>query len=183
MKQKLKYLGIGLFIAGLIFSLGERFKIPYIESSKNVSANAEIKRYEKEIASLNNAISTLEEEVQLLTDEVSASDDTTTVSTTESTDKTNNSNTESNSADKTNSSFNSSTSTSEIVTGTIYIYEFVSLYDIGKQAEDLNIIKNGRDLELFLAKPQYSRSIQKGVFELRSDMTLEKMAEILTGKK
>ena len=69
------------------------------------------------------------------------------------------------------------------MTGTIYIYESVSLYDIGKQAEDLNIIKNGRELELFLAKPEYSRSIQIGAFELSSDMTLEQMAKILTGKK
>ena len=72
--------------------------------------------------------------------------------------------------------------TDDVVTGAIFVYEGVSLYDIGKQAEDLRLVENGRELELFLYKPEYSRSIQKGQFELSSDMTLEEMALTLTGK-
>ena len=153
MNDKLKYIGIGLFIAGFIFSLGERFDIPYIESSNN----SETARLKDEISSLNQTITTLEAKIQ-----------------------------NSDSEKQTNTSHSKNESSkpdSDIVTGTIYIYESVSLYDIGKQAEDLNIIKNGRELELFLAKPEYSRSIQIGAFELSSDMTLEQMAKILTGKK
>ena len=152
MNDKLKYIGIGLFIAGLLFSIGERFNIPYIESS-----NSEAHRLKNEINSLNKTITTLEAKIQDLNSEKQTN-----------TSQTNN---------------ESSKSDSEIVTGTIYIYELVSLYDIGKQVEDLNIIENGRELELFLSKPEYSRSIQKGAFELSSDMTLEQMARILTGKK
>ena len=153
MNDKLKYIGIGLFIAGFIFSLGERFDIPYIESSNN----SETQSLKNEIDSLNKTITTLEAKIQ-----------------------------NSDSEKQTNPSYSKNESSkpdSDIVTGTIYIYESVSLYDIGKQAEDLNIIKNGRELELFLAKPEYSRSIQIGAFELSSDMTLEQMAKILTGKK
>ena len=155
MNFKLKYIGIGLFIAGLLFSLGERFDIPYIESSNNSEAD----RLKNEIDSLNKTITTLEDKIK----ELNNGDD----------EQTNTSHTKN----------ESSKLDSDIVTGTIYIYESVSLYDIGKQAEDLNIIKNGRELELFLAKPEYSRSIQIGAFELSSDMTLEQMARILTGKK
>ena len=177
MKHKLKYCGIGLFIAGFIFSLGERFELPYIESSTNVGANAEVKRLEKEITSLNKTIATLEKKVQ---QEVA---NTSTIQITGPTDSTESASTGENSVNKPNSSSNSSVSTQEVVTGTIYIYESVTLYDIGRQAEDLKIVDNGRQLELFLAKPEYSRSIQKGVFELHSDMTLEEMAKILTGKQ
>ena len=46
MKHKLKYLGIGLFAAGLIFSLGERFEIPYIESNKNATTYSDAKHFE-----------------------------------------------------------------------------------------------------------------------------------------
>ena len=67
--------------------------------------------------------------------------------------------------------------------GTILIYEGVTLYDVGKQAEDAGIIENGRELELYLSKPEYARSLQIGQFDLHSTMTLEQMAKILTGKK
>lgn len=187
MKHKLKYCGIGLFIAGFIFSLGERFEIPYIESSTNVGANAEANRLEKEITSLNKTIATLEKKVQQFNyenEEISKQDaNTSTIQITGPTDSTESASTGENSAKKSNSSSNSSASTQEVVTGTIYIYESVTLYDIGRQAEDLKIVDNGRQLELFLAKPEYSRSIQKGVFELHSDMALEEMAKILTGKQ
>ena len=76
-----------------------------------------------------------------------------------------------------------SASSSEIVEATIYIYETMSLYDIGQQVEDLGIVSNGRELELYLSKPDYSRSIQKGAFDLRSDMTIDVIAKTLTGKK
>ena len=161
MNYKLKYIGIGLLIAGLLFSLGERFTIPYIESSQN----NETERLKNEINSLNKTITTLEDKIQKLNSD--------------SEKQTNTSNTN----NKSTSSNNNSKSNSDVVTGTVYIYEFVSLYEIGKQVEDLNIIENGRELELFLSKPEYSRSIQKGAFELSSDMTLEQMAKILTGKK
>ena len=77
----------------------------------------------------------------------------------------------------------STESTKDVLQATIYVYENVSIYTIGQQAEDLGIVKNGRELELYLAKPEYARSIQKGAFDLRSDMTIEEIAKTLTGKK
>ncbi len=171
MKHKIKYLGIGLFIASLCFSLGERSELPFIESTNNSSA----KHYEEEIASLNKTIATLKDDVKLLENENNDSSNIHGNSAeTDSTDL---------SSDISSTAADSSNSTAAVVTGSIYIYESVTLYDIGRQAEDLNIIDNGRELELYLAKPEYSRSIQKGVFQLNSDMTLEEMAKILTGKK
>lgn len=73
--------------------------------------------------------------------------------------------------------------TEDVLSATIYIYENVTLYSIGQQVEDEGIIANGRELELFLSKPEYARSIQKGAFDLRSDMTIEQIAKVITGKK
>ena len=70
-----------------------------------------------------------------------------------------------------------------VISATIYIYENMSLYSIGQQIEDEGIISNGRELELYLSKPEFARSIQKGAFDLSSDMTIEQIANILTGKK
>ena len=69
----------------------------------------------------------------------------------------------------------------DVVSATIYIYENMSLYSIGQQVENEGIISNGRELELYLSKPEYSRSIQKGAFDLSSDMTIEQIAKILIG--
>jgi len=188
MKHKLKYFGIGLFVAGFIFSLSEKFDIPYIESSKNIDTYSEVTQYENEITSLTKTIAKLEDEVQLLKNEnedllKSSANTTTNDEETDSTATISNVNNGVNTNAETSSSSDSSKSTSNVATGTIYIYESVSLYDIGQQVEDLKIIENGRELELYLAKPEYARSIQKGVFELSSNMTLEEMAKILTGKK
>lgn len=70
----------------------------------------------------------------------------------------------------------------EVITRTIYIYENMSLYEIGQQLEAEKVVKNGREIELYLAKPEFSRSIQIGAFELQSDMTVEQIAKTLTGK-
>ncbi|MEG0385935.1 MAG: hypothetical protein RR642_14395, partial [Solibacillus sp.] len=57
------------------------------------------------------------------------------------------------------------------------------LYEIGQQLEAEQIVKNGREIELYLSKPEFSRSIQKGAFDLHSDMTVDEIAKTLTGKK
>ena len=38
-------------------------------------------------------------------------------------------------------------------------------------------------MELFLAKPEYAKYIQIGQFDLNSSMTIEEIANIITGKK
>lgn len=161
MKTKLKYLGIGLFIAGLLFSVAERFPIPYIESSLDETAAQQIKQLEKE---KNAEIKSLKAEIKKY-ENVSPSSEV-----------------ENDSTIVSEENIDENKKNEDIVYGTIYVYEDVSLYDIGKQAEDLNLVKNGRELELFLSKREYARSIQKGQFDLDSSMTIEEMAEILTGK-
>ncbi len=71
----------------------------------------------------------------------------------------------------------------EVVHTTLHIYTGLTAYEIGKKLEDLGIVNNGLEMELFLAKPENAKSIQIGQFELDSTMTIEEIANIITGKE
>ena len=157
MKQSIRAFGIGLFIAGALFTfLGS--KLDDTAKSEDVSSYKEqIKELEQQLT----AATTVE------ADNVPANTkpkDNKTVASPADTVVTNEND-------------------SDIITGTVYVYEGMSLYDIGKQVEDIGVVENGREVELYLSKPEYSRSIQKGVFDLHSDMTIEEISKTLTGKK
>lgn len=173
MKKLLQGFGIGLFLAGAVITLLSQFTD--FEQSKDDNEVAQLKKQllaaEQEIATLNEAVA--QASVPAETD---SKDRTKEVENSESASN------EQNEEKQTNSKSTIQNNTAT-VTGTILIYEGVSLYDIGKQAEDQGIVQNGRELELYLSKPEYARSIQKGQFDLNSDMSLNEMARILTGKQ
>lgn len=159
MNLKIRFLGIGLFLSGLFIYIHQQWSIPFIEDFNQPSSaetSEEDKHLQEEIAKLQ------QENETLLAALEEANNNGSPVKNEQLEENISNEHT--------------------VITGTIYIYESVSIYDIGKQAEDLGIVKNGRELELFLSKPEYARTIQKGMFELNSSMTLEEMANILTGK-
>lgn len=159
MKKMLRGMGIGLFLAGALFTVLDFSNEPLTEEK----AEEEITELQRQLADANEEIASLKEAASP-TEEAKVGQSEPTVE----------------QASPANQAENGE---SKAVSGTIYIYEGVSLYDIGKQAEDAGIIANSRELELFLSKPEYARSIQKGQFELNSDMSIEDMAETLTGKK
>lgn len=167
MKKSLRAFGIGLFVAGASMTLAEQFSSQSDEMGKS-NYIQQLKVYEDEIATLREQLDPIQTgEVAENTAPVKSE-----LTSAEKTETENKSSTllEQNSTDH------------DIVEATIYIYENVSIYTIGQQAEDLGIVTNGRELELYLAKPEYSRSIQKGAFDLRSDMTIEQIAKVLTGQ-
>lgn len=149
MKQSIRAFGIGLFIAGALFT--------FLGSKLDDTAKSE------DVSSYKEQIKELEQQLTAVTS-VEAENAPVTSDTTTDTVVTKENNT-------------------DIITGTVYVYEGMSLYDIGKQVEDLGVVQNGREVELYLSKPEYSRSIQKGVFDLHSDMTIEEISKTLTGKK
>ncbi len=159
MKSSMRAFGIGLFLAGASIALYDQFAPS--------SEKKDIKEYEQQIEKYETKIADLEEQLKQPTNEQKKS-----LSKSISKDKevTSNTSTEKKDAE-------------DVISATIYIYENVTLYAIGQQVEDEGIISNGRELELFLSKPEYARSIQKGAFDLRSDMTVEQIANVLTGKK
>lgn len=179
MKRTLRGLGIGLFLAGALYTV-----LDYLESPANPETVAQ---YKQTIQELEMQLKTAKEQVSVLEKQVNTTDQVTTDEPVKETISEELTDAEEPDADtvpvKTVELDQKEDATDEkVVTGTIFIYEGVSLYDIGKQAEDVGIVRSSRELELFLAKPEYAKSIQKGQFDLTSDMTLEEMAKILTGK-
>lgn len=168
MKLRLKYFGMGLFIAGLLFALVEKLDLPIqIVNNPQSSSDEKNEDYEHKISKLEAQITVLQQETET-NGNIAAKTDVN-----GSKEKVENNST---------AYEGSSNESNEPISGTIYIYENISLYSIGQQVEDLGIVSNGRELELFLSKPEYARSIQKGVFELTSEMTIEQIANTLTGK-
>ena len=158
MKKLLRGMGIGLFLAGALFTVLDVSDEPLTEER----AEEEIAELQRQLADANEEIASLKEAASP-TEEAKEGQNEATVG----------------QASPPNQAGDGK---SKAISGTVYIYEGVSLYDIGKQAEDAGIIANSRELELFLSKPEYARSIQKGQFELNSDMSIEEMAKTLTGK-
>lgn len=171
MKKSLRGFGIGIFLVGALLYINSQYSIPFIEAADQEES------YKKQIAELKKQVSEQQQQISdfntLAPLQEVAADTVEDASETKAPDKTENNAPEEQQANDDES----------VITGTIYVYETVSLYDIGKQAEDLGIVQNGRELELYLSKPEFARSIQKGQFELSSDMTYEGMAKLLTGKK
>ena len=167
MKKTLRGIGIGLFLAGATFTVIQQFDEP-ISQEKASTYKKEIKDLEQQLAEAKEPLTNLETSAPI-TDTIEAKQENT-------------NNTKEQQATKQIDNTEHSSEENGVY-GTILIYEGVTAYDIGKQAEDAGIIENGRELELYLSKPEYARSLQIGQFELHSDMTLEQMAKILTGKK
>ena len=167
MKKTLRGIGIGLFLAGATFTVIQQFDEP-ISQEKASTYKKEIKDLEQQLAEAKEQLTNSQTSAPI-TDTVEAKQE----------------NTNNTKEQQVTEQIDNTEQSSEKngVYGTILIYEGVTAYDIGKQVEDAGIIENGRELELYLSKPEYARSLQIGQFELHSDMTLEQMAKLLTGKK
>ena len=171
MKKSLRAFGIGLFLAGAAWSIYVEFFAP--------PASEEVKQLQQQLEASEQQIKDLQQQLAEHNTETpnKATDNTEENQQNDSKDVE-----PTDQPEQTTSKEDEKADNETVVKGTILIYDNVTLYDIGKQAEDAGILENGRELELFLYKPEYSRSIQKGQFELSSDMTLEEMAVLLTGK-
>ena len=159
MKSSLRAFGIGLFLAGASMALFDNLSSDSSQKD-NTAYEKQLDDYEKQIAELTKQLNE-----QKPDSDTSNKTDEQTARTTEK-----------------KSAATKEQNKSDVVEETIYIYENVSIYTIGQQAEDLGIVTNGRELELYLSKPEFARSIQKGAFDLRSDMTIEEIAHVLIGQ-
>lgn len=158
MKSSLRAFGIGLFVAGAAITITD--KLDLLDSSLTIS---EVNEYKEKITSLEQQLADMDpgaidtDLADVPKEDVMAEDDSTTQP--------------------------AEQPVGDVHTATVYIYENMSIYEIGQIIEDEGIVMNGREVELYLSKPEYARSIQKGAFDLRSDMTIEQIAKTVTGKK
>ncbi|HWL22909.1 MAG TPA: hypothetical protein VNR38_04040 [Ureibacillus sp.] len=165
-KSSIRAFGIACFLIGASLLLIDKFG-----HANTVSINE--KEYEQKIAALEQQLKVANEELSKLQtnpsnetiEESTNSRDDVTISTEEKTQPT------------------EEDSSKDVVKATLHIYSGLTAYDIGKKLEDFGIVQNGLEMELFLAKPEYAKYIQIGQFDLNSSMTIEEIANIITGKK
>lgn len=161
-KSSLRAFGIACFLIGALLTTIDQFNgnIPFMSTSND----------DKTIEQYKKTITKLEKELNATKKQVTALEENQSTKTTKVND----------SKLKTSKGENNS---QDVVSGTLYIYSGITPYEVGKKLEDLGIVKNGVEMELYLAKPEYAQSIQIGQFELNSSMSIEEIAKIITGKK
>ena len=163
-RSSLRAFGIACFVIGLVLTLSEKVNLPIVSSANTNEEHytTEIARLEKQLTKANKQIAQLEQTEQVAqqsSDEAAADKATTPKETVPTTN-----------------------SAGEGIAGTLYIYGGLTPAEVAQKLKDLGIIKNSVEMELFLAQPEYAKSIQKGQFELNSSMSVEEIANTITGK-
>lgn len=158
-KSSFRAFGTAFFLIGAIMVIGEKFQLPFL-STESSSDQEEMTKLEQQLSAAKKQITILEEtiETESVSNELELESD----------------NEQSNVHTKKDT---------DVSTKTLYIYDGLTLSDIAQKLKDLGIIKNSVEMELFLAQKDYAKSIQIGQFELNSNMTVEEIANIITGKE
>lgn len=172
-RSSLRAFGIAFFLIGAIIVIGEKMELPFF-ANENGADLEEITKLEKELSSAKKQITTLEETIakQKSSEEVNSEQKTATETETKTGTESTSTTTDEKKKDEKD----------EVVTETLYIYDGLSLSDIAQKLKDLEIINNSVEMELFLAQKDYAKFIQIGQFKLNSDMSVEEIANIITGK-
>lgn len=169
-KSSIRAFGIACFFIGLLITISERTHLPFISATEmdtEEQYNEKIVQLEQQLEDANKQLSTLGQNnpSEQPTKETDTEDQT-------SYDETNVS--EETIADP--------STTDQEVTDTLYIYAGLTPAEVAQKLKDMKIITNSVEMELFLAQPEYATSIQKGQFQLNSSMSIEEIANTITGK-
>lgn len=161
MKKSLRSFGLAFFMIGAFFAIVHYFQIsiPFISLTEE---NQSSKEYEQQITKLETELKEANKQIQQLENRVAT-----------------NHNTENKPTETTK---DNPKGNEGIVHGTLQIYSGITPYVVGQKLEDLGIVQNGMEIEMYLARPEYARYIQIGEFELHSGMSIEEIAKIITGK-
>lgn len=158
----LRAFGIACFIIGSLYSFSDQWNIPFLSQEKNTHSI----KYEERIAQLEQELSDANKQITQFKKQLSKNENLQTSAPTTEKDH----------------DIEGSTSTIDgVVYGTLYIYSGLKPADVAQKLKDMGIVSNSVQMELFLAQPEYAKTIQKGQFELNSTMTIEEIAKIITG--
>lgn len=152
--------GIACFLIGMFLFFIDKFQLPidFTTTKKNSSEEKQIENLKKQLNQANKHIEQLELQLNKQEEKKTSKEEQT----------------------KTQQQPNDKTE--NIVKGTLYIYSGLSIQDVAKKLKEMGIINNSVEMELFLAQPEYAKSLQIGQFDLDSSMSTEEIANIITGK-
>lgn len=172
-RSSVRAFGIACFLIGALLTVSDMFHIPL---GFNSDSNKNIKQYEEKITNLELQLNEAEEKIKSLEHNNTQTEEKQAAPSENISERSNE-----------ESQINPSTAveeqqTEDIVTGTLYIYTGLTPAEVAQKIKDLGVINNSVEMELFLAQPEYARSLQTGQYKLNSSMTIEEIANMITGK-
>ena len=165
--SSIRAFGIAIFLVGALLALADRFDINIGLSTIASSSDKEITELQKKLDAANNEIASLKEQLPEKSTAKPESSDKDPVD---------------NEVDVKEQTKDSNES-ADTKTMTLQIYNGVTPYVVAQKLEDGGIILNSVEMELLLANAKYSRSLQIGAYEVNSSMSIEEIANLITGKK
>jgi hypothetical protein len=168
-KSSIRAFGIACFLIGALLTVSNQLHLPL--GIKTDSEKSE-KQYKDELLNLEQQLKEAKDQIKLLEQNKQTEEPKVETSS------------ESKSEDTTEQAATvEEQPKDEVVTGTLYIYSGLTPSEVAQKIKDLGIIDNSIEMELFLAQREYARSLQKGQYELNSSMSIEEIANTITGKK
>ncbi|KOY81473.1 hypothetical protein I6G82_05055 [Lysinibacillus macroides] len=155
-QSAIRAFGIAIFLIGALLALADRFDLNIGLPTVASSTKQDAKELQTKLHQANEEIASLKEQLKK---EQPA--ETPATETAEQADK----------------------PTREATTMTLQIYSGITPYIVAQKLEDGGIITNSVEMELLLANAKYARSLQIGSYEINSSMSLEEIANLITGKK
>jgi len=157
-KSAIRAFGIAIFLVGALLALANRFDVNIGLPIKEFSNHQQVEELQNKLNKANQENASLKEQLKQ-------------VNTTEKTSTTDSSEQAVEQTD------------TEVTSMSLQIYSGITPYSVAQKLEDGGIITNSVEMELLLANPKYARSLQIGSYEVHSSMTLEEIANLITGKK
>lgn len=162
--SSIRAFGIALFLVGAMLALADRFDVNIGLATSTVSSDKEVVELQKKLDAANKEIASLKEQLPEKANNKPKSAD----------------------EEKNNNTSDVEEQTKEAEdakTMTLQIYSGITPYVVAQKLEEGDIISNSVEMELLLANPKYSRSLQIGSYEVNSSMSNEDIANLITGKQ
>ncbi|QSB10130.1 hypothetical protein JTI58_24710 [Lysinibacillus fusiformis] len=157
-KSAIRAFGMAIFLIGALLALASRFDVNIGLPTKEFSNHQQVEELQNKLNKANQENASLKEQLK----QVNTAEKT---STTDSSEQ---------AVEQTDM---------EVTSMSLQIYSGITPYSVAQKLEDGGIITNSVEMELLLANPKYARSLQIGSYEVHSAMTLEEIANLITGKK
>lgn len=162
--SSIRAFGIALFLIGAMLSLAQRFDL-------NIGLATNPDPSDKEIVSLQKKLEVANKEIALLKEQLPENE----TAEPKSADERKN--------DSTSDGEEQTKESGDAKTMTLQIYSGITPYVVAQKLEEGDIISNSVEMELLLANPKYSRSLQIGSYEVNSSMSSGEIAKLITGKR
>ncbi|QDP99257.1 hypothetical protein FOH38_01095 [Lysinibacillus fusiformis] len=161
-KSAIRAFGIALFLIGALLALADRFDINIGLPTVTSSTDKDVEALQKKLTNATKELASLKKQATQQAAKNTHDDHM---------------------PEETNEVDTETDIPTDEATMTLQIYSGITPYIVAQKLENGGIIPNSVEMELLLANAKYARSLQIGAYEVKSSMSLEEIAKLITGKK